>query len=226
MGQTTDVLMNDGVSLRVYRAEPEGEERAGIVIMHEGTGLNDHIRDMCERYAAEEYLALAPALYDRVEKGVELKGYGPENQPTIRSLRQRVDWDRAVQDMCAVADLAREAGKVGVVGYCWGGSFAWLASTRCDIDAAVIYYGGDIMQFIDEKPKCPIMGHFGDHDEHVAPETAERVKQRCLGASVYMYDAGHGFNCDRRSDYDAESANLAQERTSEFFAANLAGAPA
>ena len=166
----TEAPMDDGVFLRVYRAEPEGRPRAGVVIMHEGFGMNDHIRDMCERYAGEGYLALAPALYDRIEKGVEITGYTPEGQAKVRSLRPQVEWDRAVKDMCAVADLTREAGRVGVIGYCWGGSFAWLAATRCSIDAAVTYYGGDIMQFIDEWPKCPIMGHFGERDEHAPPK--------------------------------------------------------
>ena len=222
----TEAPMDDGVFLRVYRAEPEGRPRAGVVIMHEGFGMNDHIRDMCERYAGEGYLALAPALYDRIEKGVEITGYTPEGQAKVRSLRPQVEWDRAVKDMCAVADLTREAGRVGVIGYCWGGSFAWLAATRCSIDAAVTYYGGDIMQFIDEWPKCPIMGHFGERDEHVPPETAAMVEQKNPGAPVFMYDAGHGFNCNVRTGYDAESAVLAQKRTFEFLAANLTAAPA
>ena len=189
--------------------------------MHEGFGMNDHIRDMCERYAAEGYLALAPALYDRIEKGIEISGYTPDGQARGQSLRQQVEWDRAVKDMCAVADLAQEAGRVGVIGYCWGGSFAWLAATRCSIDAAVTYYGGDIMQFIDERPKCPIMGHFAERDEHVPTETASTVEQEYPGTPVFMYDAGHGFNCEARVNYDAKSAALAQQRTFEFLAANL-----
>ena len=115
---------------------------------------------------------------------------------------------------------------MGVIGYCWGGSFAWLAATRCSIDAAVTYYGGDIMQFIDERPKCLIMGNFSERDEHVPPETAAMVEQENPGAAVFMYKAGHGFNCDVRTGYDAESAALAQERTFEFPAANLTAAPA
>ena len=221
MAQMTEAQMDDGVSLRVYRADPQGTPRAGIVIMHEGFGMNDHIRAMCERYAAEGYLALAPALYDRIEKGVEVPGYSDEDQAKGRKLRQGVEWDRSVEDMRAVAELAREAGRVGVVGYCWGGSFAWLAATRCGVDAAVSYYGGHITQFIDERPGCPVMAHFAEHDVHVPPESASLVEQRYPGVPVYLYDAGHGFNCDARADYDAVSAALAQQRTFEFFAANL-----
>ena len=178
MGQTIEARMRDGVSIRVYRAGPEGTPRAGLVIMHEAFGMNDHIRDMCERYAAEGYLALAPALYDRVEKGVEVPGYGAEDLARGRELRQGVEWEPAIADMKTVIGLAREAGAVGVVGYCWGGSLAWLAATRCGADAAVGYYGGQIVQFIDERPECPFMAHFAERDVHVPPESAATVRRR------------------------------------------------
>lgn len=226
MGQTIEARMRDGASIRVYRADPEGTPRAGLVIMHEAFGMNDHIRDMCERYAAEGYLALAPALYDRAEKGVEVSGYGAEDLARGRELRRKVEWDPAVADMKAVIGLAREAGAVGVVGYCWGGSLAWLAATRCGADAAVGYYGGQIVQFIDERPGCPFMAHFAERDVHVPPESAATVRRRHPGVPVHVYDANHGFNCDRRDDYDAGAAALAWDRTSEFLAANLAAAPA
>ena len=226
MGQTIEARMRDGASIRVYRADPEGTPRAGFVIMHEAFGMNDHIRDMCERYAAEGYLALAPALYDRAEKGVEVSGYGAEDLARGRELRRKVEWDPAVADMKAVIGLAREAGAVGVVGYCWGGSLAWLAATRCGADAAVGYYGGQIVQFIDERPGCPFMAHFAERDVHVPPESAATVRRRHPGVPVHVYDANHGFNCDRRDDYDAGAAALAWDRTSEFLAANLAAAPA
>ena len=226
MGQTIEARMRDGASIRVYRADPEGTPRAGLVIMHEAFGMNDHIRDMCERYAAEGYLALAPALYDRAEKGVEVSGYGTEDLARGRELRRKVEWDPAVADMKTVIGLAREAGAVGVVGYCWGGSLAWLAATRCGADAAVGYYGGQIVQFIDERPGCPFMAHFAERDVHVPPESAATVRRRHPGVPVHVYDANHGFNCDRRDDYDAGAAALAWDRTSEFLAANLAAAPA
>ncbi len=224
MGQMMEARMHDGVFIRVYRAGSRGSPRAGIVIMHEAFGMNDHIRDMCEWYAAEGYLALAPALYDRVEKGVEVPGYSDEDLVRGRELRQGVEWEPSVADMRTVIGLARDAGAVGVVGYCWGGSLAWLAATRCGADAAVSYYGGQIIQFIDERPGCPFMAHFAEHDVHVPPESAAMVQRHHPGVPVYMYDANHGFNCDQRADYDAESAALAQERTSEFLAANLAAA--
>ena len=226
MGQTIEARMRDGVSIRVYRAGPEGTPRAGLVIMHEAFGMNDHIRDMCERYAAEGYLALAPALYDRVEKGVEVPGYGAEDLARGRELRQGVEWEPAIADMKTVIGLAREAGAVGVVGYCWGGSLAWLAATRCGADTAVGYYGGQIVQFIDERPECPFMAHFAERDVHVPPESAATVRRHHPGVPVHVYDADHGFNCDRRADYDAEAAALAWDRTSGFLAANLVAAPA
>lgn len=226
MGQTIEARMGDGASIRVYRADPEGTPRAGLAIMHEAFGMNDHIRDMCERYAAEGYLALAPALYDRAERGVEIPGYGAEDLARGRELRRKVEWDPAVADMKAVIGLAREAGAVGVVGYCWGGSLAWLAATRCGADAAVGYYGGQIVQFIDERPGCPFMAHFAERDVHVPPESAATLRRRHPGVPVHVYDADHGFNCDRRADYDAEAAALAWDRTSGFLAAHLAAAPA
>ena len=226
MGQTIEARMGDGASIRVYRADPEGTPRASLAIMHEAFGMNDHIRDMCERYAAEGYLALAPALYDRAEKGVEIPGYGAEDLARGRELRRKVEWDPAVADMKAVIGLAREAGAVGVVGYCWGGSLAWLAATRCGADAAVGYYGGQIVQFIDERPGCPFMAHFAERDVHVPPESAATLRRRHPGVPVHVYDADHGFNCDRRADYDAEAAALAWDRTSGFLAAHLAAAPA
>ncbi len=225
MTRMTEARMHDGVSIRVCRAEPRGTPRAGVVIMHEAFGMNDHIRDMCGRTAAEGYLALAPALYDRVEKGVEVPGYGDEDLARGRELRRGVEWEPAVADMKTVMGLAREAGAVGVVGYCWGGSLAWLAATRCGADAAVSYYGGQIVQFIDERPGCPFLAHFAEHDVHVPPESAATVRRRHPGVPVYTYDANHGFNCDRRDDYDAEAAALARTRTFEFLAANLAAPP-
>jgi carboxymethylenebutenolidase len=226
MGKMTEVQMNDGVSIRVYRAAPLGTPRGGIVIMHEAYGMNDHIRGMCERYAAEGYLALAPALYDRVEHGVEIPGYSDEDLEAALRMRKGADWDRSVEDMRTVVGLAREAGPVGVVGYCWGGSLAWLAATRCGVDAAVSYYGGQIIQFIDETPGCPFMAHFAEHDVHVPPESASVVEEHYPNVPVYMYDANHGFNCDQRVDYDADSAAVAQERTFGFFVAHLSETPA
>ena len=226
MGKMTEVQMNDGVSIRVYRAASQGTPRGGIVIMHEAYGMNDHIRGMCERYAAEGYLALAPALYDRVEHGVEIPGYSDEDLEAALRMRKGADWDRSVEDMRTVVGLARDAGPVGVVGYCWGGSLAWLAATRCGVDAAVSYYGGQIIQFIDETPGCPFMAHFAEHDVHVPPESASVVEKHYPNVPVHMYDANHGFNCDQRVDYDADSAAVAQERTFDFFVAHLSETPA
>lgn len=226
MGQMTEAKMRDGVSIRVYRAEPQGTPRGGIVIMHEAFGMNSHIRDMCDRYAAEGYLTVSPALYDRVEHGIEVPGYGEADLEMALKLRKGADWDQTVDDMRVAIEIAREAGPVGVVGYCWGGSLAWLAATRCGVDAAVSYYGGQIIQFIDDQPGCPFMAHFAEHDVHVPPESASVVAKHHPTVPVYMYDANHGFNCDQRADYDAASAKLAQERTSAFFVENLAAAPA
>ena len=225
MGQMTEAQMNDGVSIRVYRADPQGTPRGGIVIMHEAYGMNSHIRDMCERYAAEGYLTFSPALYDRVEHGTEIPGYGDEDLEAALRLRKGADWDQSAADMRATIELAREAGPVGVVGYCWGGSLAWLAATRCGVQAAVSYYGGQIIQFIDEQPGCPFLAHFAEHDVHVPPESASVLKEHHPNVPIYMYDANHGFNCDQRVDFDSGSAELAQQRTSDFISAHLSRTP-
>jgi len=221
MGQMIEAQMADGVSIRVYRADPKAPPRAGIVIMHEAFGMNDHIRDMCDRYAAEGYLTVSPALYDRLEYGVEILGYSEADLELALKLRKGADWDQSVSDMRSAIKMVREAGSVGVVGYCWGGSLAWLAATRCGVNAAVSYYGGQIIQFIDETPGCPFLAHFAKHDVHVPPESASILKEHYPNVPNYLYNANHGFNCDQRSDYDAESAALAQERTLAFFAENL-----
>lgn len=221
MGQMIEAKMADGVSIRVYRAAPKTPPRAGMVIMHEAFGMNAHIRDMCDRYAAEGYLTFSPALYDRVDYGVEISGYSEVELELALKLRKSADWEQSVSDMRSTIEIAREAGPVGVVGYCWGGSLAWLAATRCGVDVAVSYYGGQIIQFIDESPECPFLAHFAEHDVHVPPESASILKEHHPTVPNYLYDANHGFNCDQRSDYDAESAALAQRRTSEFFADNL-----
>ena len=211
----------DGKTIRICCSDPAQEPNAGIVIMHEAFGMNDHIRDICDRYARLGYLIVSPALYDRVEFGLEVPGYGELDLEKALELRKAANWDHSVNDMQVAIDLAREAGPVGVVGYCWGGSLAWLAGTRCNVDSVVSYYGGQITKFINEIPKCPVMAHFALNDVHVPKDSAEKVKEYHPGVKVYTYEANHGFNCDQRSDYDIFSAKLAYSRTVTFLAETL-----
>lgn len=223
MGTTIDIATTDGHKLTGYRAEPSGAPRGGLVVIQEIFGVNSHIRAVADGFAADGYVALAPALFDRVEPGIEL-GYAPEDVEKGREIRAEIDYDDAVRDVGA-AVTALAGLPVGVVGYCWGGSLAWSAATRLDgLQAAVGYYGGFVPEMSDEMPRHPVMLHFGETDESIPLEGVEKVKAAHPDVPVYLYPAGHGFNCDQRGSYDEPSAKLARERTLAFFAEHLAGA--
>ncbi len=221
MGATVDIDTTDGHKLTGYRAEPKGEPRGGLVVIQEIFGVNSHIRSVADSFAEEGYVALAPGMFDRVGPDIRL-GYSSEDVTKGREIRAKIDYDDAVRDMgAAVAALSGHA--VGVVGYCWGGSLAWSAATRLDgVSAAVGYYGGFIPDMVNEPPCHPVMLHFGDADESIPLAGVEKVKAAHPDVPVYIYPAGHGFNCDQRGSYDAESAKLARDRTLEFFAEHLA----
>lgn len=223
MGTTIDIETTDGHKLTGYRAEPSGDPRGGLVVIQEIFGVNSHIRAVADGFAAEGYVALAPAMFDRVGPGIEL-GYSSEDVEKGREIRARIEYDDAVRDMgAAVSALAGLP--VGVVGYCWGGSLAWSAATRLDgLKAAVGYYGGFIPEMADETPRHPVMLHFGESDESIPLEGVDKVKAAHPDVPIYLYPAGHGFNCDQRGSYDEASARLARERTLAFFAEHLAGA--
>ena len=219
MGKTQTIEAEDGHALSAYRADPWSTPRGGVVVIQEIFGVNAHIRSVCDRFAEAGYAALAPAVFDRVERDVELP-YTEEGIARGRSLRERLAWDDAVKDVAAAAAALEDAGRVGAVGYCWGGSLAWLAATRLGLPS-VCYYGGQIIQFVDEKPRAPVMLHFGEKDTLIPPEDVERIRAAHPDIPIHMYAAGHGFNCNARADYHPESADLAQARTLVFFAEHL-----
>ncbi|HSR54853.1 MAG TPA: dienelactone hydrolase family protein [Alphaproteobacteria bacterium] len=222
MGQTVKLTAADGFELDAYRADPAGTPKGAVVIIQEIFGVNKHIKEVCDGYAADGYVAIAPALFDRVEKGMEL-GYDPESQETGKSTRGKLNWDDSLADAQAAAEAVRDAGKVAIIGYCFGGSVAWLAATRGNFDAAVSYYGGNAADFADEKPKCPIICHIGTEDRGIGPEKVEKIKSAQPDVPVYMYEgAGHGFNCDHRGSYHEESAKLARQRTLDFLEEHIA----
>lgn len=222
MGDRVQLTAGDGHALAAYRAEPEGAPRAGLVVLQEIFGVNSHIRAVADGFAAEGYVVLAPALFDRVEPGIEL-GYTPEDVQAGRDIRARIAHDDAVRDMAAAAAaLDAEGLKTGVVGYCWGGSLAWNAATRlAGVAASVGYYGGMIPDMIDEQPQAPVMLHFGERDQSIPMEKVETVMKAHPDVPVHIYPAGHGFNCDHRDAHHRESAKLARERTLDFFRRHL-----
>ena len=221
MGETIRLRAADGFELSAYRAAPSGTPRGGLVVIQEIFGVNGHIRRVADSYAADGYLAIAPALFDRIEPGIEI-GYGPADIERGRELKGRSQTDAALRDIAAARDAVAAAGKVGVVGYCWGGYLAWLSATRLDgFAAAVSYYGGGIGSVAGETPRCPVLLHFGEKDHAIPLSEVEAVRKAHPELDIHVYPAGHGFNCDERGSYDAESARIARERSLAFLRQHL-----
>ena len=226
MGQRLALTADDGHSLGAYRADASGTARGGIVVLQEIFGVNSHIRSVCDGFAADGFTCIAPALYDRSSHTDCELGYEASDMATGRKLREEFSWNDTVRDVAAaVAVLAGEGLGVGSVGYCWGGTISFLAGVRLDVSAAVVYYGGQIIPYKDEKARCPMLMHFGEHDTGIPLSDVEQVRVAQPEATIHIYDAGHGFNCDRRGSYDEAAAKLARERTVEFFNTNLIGRP-
>jgi carboxymethylenebutenolidase len=219
MGETLTLTAEDGHKFAAYRAQPSGAPRGGLVVVQEIFGVNQHIRKVADGFAADGYVAIAPALFDRVERGYET-GYAAQDIERGRATRGKLSTDQAMMDVKATVKELQKAGlKVGVVGYCFGGTIAWLAATRIDgVAAAVGYYGGGVADAADEKPKAPVMLHFGETDASIPKEAYEKVMKAHPNVPTFIYPgAGHGFVCDERGSYQAEAAKLARERTIEFF---------
>lgn len=216
MGTTITLTAADGHQFSAYRAEPQGAAKGTLVIIQEIFGVNSHIRRVTDNYAGDGYLAIAPALFDRAERGVEL-GYSQADIARGREIRGRIGWDEALSDIRAAMDSVGASGQVGVIGYCWGGSLAWLAATRLKPACAVCYYGGAIAQFKDERATCPVMMHFGERDHSIPIGAVGEIREAQPEALVFVYTAGHGFSCEQRGDYDAASAAAAKSRTLSFL---------
>jgi carboxymethylenebutenolidase len=218
MGRLIQVTAADGHVISAYLAEPAGCPQGGIVVIQEIFGVTRHIRDVTEQYAAAGYLAVAPALFDRVEREVDVpygdskKGFG-----YVTALNN----DQVMMDIQTAADHVRPAGKVGVVGYCWGGKIAFLAAARVNIDAAVAYYGGGIHQQLAHIPRVPVMFHFGEKDTHIPQSAVDEIRKAHPRGIYHLYPAGHGFNCTDRPSFDAQCAKLAFDRSVEFFRQNI-----
>jgi carboxymethylenebutenolidase len=217
MGKMIELTAADGHKLAAYRADPAGKPRGAIVVIQEIFGVNSHIKQVADGFAADGYVAIAPALFDRVQKNVDL-GYTPEDIAKGREIRGKVTNDMAVKDAEAAVKAASTAGKVGIVGYCWGGLVTWLAAAKIPgLSAAVPYYGGGILDNAELKPKVPLMGHFGDKDQHIPVEGVKKLAEKHREHQIFIYSADHGFNCDHRGSYNAPAAKQARERTLEFF---------
>jgi carboxymethylenebutenolidase len=222
LGKQFTLTASDSFKLGAYRADPAGTPKGGMVVIQEIFGVNQHIRAVCDRLASEGYAAVAPALFDRQIKDYQ-SGYTPPEIEKSRTFVAKPDWDAMMRDTDAAIKEIKGAGPVGIIGFCMGGTIAFLAATRLSgLSASVAYYGGRIVAFADEKPKCPVQMHFGEKDASIPLTDVETIKQKRSDTEIYVYnDAGHGFHCDERGSFHKPSCDLAWQRTTAFLAKHM-----
>jgi carboxymethylenebutenolidase len=221
MDRIVALKAKDGVEISAYVAKPTGKARGGVVVLQEIFGVNSHIRSIADLYASHGYLAVAPALFDRTEHNVEI-GYSAEEAQRGMGLVSQIKREKSLLDIAAAIDFAKQGGKVGLVGFCWGGTLAYASACQLSgLSAVVGYYGGGIVAMKAETPQVPTILHFGELDQHIPMSGVNEIKAAQPKVPTYVYHADHGFNCDQRGSYDKPSADLARTRTLEFFASHL-----
>ncbi len=222
MGQQFKLTTADKHSLGAYRADPQGKAKGAIVVVQEIFGVNHHIRAVCDRLAALGYSAVAPAVFDRFVRDFE-SGYTPDEIAHARSYLGNLNWEHMMADIAAAEESLKGSGPLGVIGFCMGGTAAFLAACRLPgFACAVAYYGGMIGKFADEKPKCPLQMHFGEKDESIPMATVAEIKKKQAQAETYVYpNAAHGFYCDERASFNKDAAALAWTRTQDFFGKHM-----
>jgi carboxymethylenebutenolidase len=214
LGRSLNLVASDGHQLGAYRSDPGATPLGGVVVVQEIFGVNHHIRSVCDRFAAEGYAAVAPALFDRQVRDFQ-SGYSPEEIEKARKFVANPDWDAMLRDTAAAITELKGTGSVSIVGFCMGGTMSFLAAARLDgLTAAVCYYGGRIVAFADEKPRCPTQMHFGDQDQSIPLSDVQTIKQKRPDCDIHIYQgAGHGFHCDERGSYHEPSSRVAWQRT-------------
>ncbi|MGJ5024532.1 dienelactone hydrolase family protein [Bradyrhizobium oligotrophicum] len=222
MGQDIKLTASDGFQLGAYRVDPTGTAKGALVVIQEIFGVNHHIRNVCDRLAAEGYVAIAPAIFDRVEPGFT-SGYSPDEIAFARKFVANPDWAAFLRDTQAAIDGVRNVGPVGIIGFCLGGSIAYAAATKLTgLKAAVGYYGGAIVRFANDKPTVPTQLHFGEKDAGIPLSDVETIKAKRPDVEIFVYPgAQHGFGCDERASYDKPSADLAWTRSLAFLGTHL-----
>jgi carboxymethylenebutenolidase len=223
MGHQIALTSSDNFQLGAYVAEPASPTHSGLVVIQEIFGVNPHIRRVTDSFAKEGFLSIAPAIFDRVRPGIELE-YNAATMKEGFGYVTSLDQNKIIGDIdAAISYLRAQPGitKIGVVGFCWGGTLAYLANTRLNVDASVSYYGGGIQFYLEEKTKAPSIYHFGEHDDHIKSDVWDAVRAAVPGAPLYTYDAGHGFNCDARDSFNPKAAAEAMTRTLAFLHENL-----
>ena len=221
MGQYTTIMARDGHEFQAWLAAAPGRPRGALLVIQEIFGVNSHIRAVTDQFAAEGYTAIAPSLFDRVRRGIEL---GPTDLQEGMGYVKQLEPEATRRDLAAALAVVKHSGRAGAVGYCWGGLLAYLAAGELPLACAVVYYGR-VVNYLDRKPRCPVMYHFGAEDRSIPLADVERIRAAYPEAPVYTYDgAGHAFNNDQRDSYQPQAAALARTRTLEFFARYVAGA--
>jgi carboxymethylenebutenolidase len=217
MGEPLRLTAADGHTFAAYRAVPKGKPRGALIVVPEIFGVNHHIKSVTDRFTADGYVAIAPALFDRIERDVDFE-YTPDKVARGRQIKAQITTEMMMADLTAVVAAVAGYGAIGVVGYCWGGFVTWMASAYlAGIRCAVPYYGGGMLENIDIEPRVPVMGHFGDRDAIIPVSGVRQLIAKHPAHQFYIYEADHGFNCDERGSYDAAAASLARERTLSFF---------
>lgn len=220
MGEFTTLMARDGHEFNAWLAAPSGAARGAVVIAQEIFGVNRHIRAVADGYAAQGYVTIAPCLFDRIRRGIEL-GYSEPEVQQGRGYRLQIPKEKTLLDLTACINVIKHAGRVSMVGYCWGGTLAYIAVRELPVYCAVAYYGGQIKDHLDKAPRRPVMYHFGEKDPHIPMSDVDKIRAVDPNGVFHLYPADHGFNCDERGTYDAASAALALERTLQFLAAQM-----
>jgi carboxymethylenebutenolidase len=223
MGEFTTIMARDGHEFQAWLAAPPGRARGALVVLQEIFGVNAHIRSVADGFAAEGYTVIAPSLFDRIRRGIQL-GYGPAEVQEGAGYRAQLTPETTLKDVAAAIAVVKNSGRVGAVGYCWGGTLAYLTACQLPVSCAVVYYG-KVTAYLEQKPRCPVMYHYGSEDASIPAADVEKVQAVLQPPStLFTYaGAGHGFNCDQRASYNPQAAAQARARTLEFLARYLAG---
>ena len=222
MGEFTAIMARDGHEFRAYLAAPPGTPRGAVVVIQEIFGINAHMRAVTDSYAAAGYVAIAPSLFDRVRMGIELS-YTPKDREEGFGYAKQLQPEQTLKDVAAALAVVKRNGRVGMVGFCWGGRITYQSACELPLACGVVYYGGGITQLLDKKPRCPVMYHFGERDQHITQDDVAKIRAAHPEGIFYVYPADHGFNRDVGATYDPVSAALARDRTLAFLAQHVAG---
>lgn len=221
MGEYTTLMARDGHEFNAWLTPASGTPRGALVIAQEIFGVNHHIRGVADGYAADGYLVIAPCLFDRIRRGIELD-YSEKSTQEGRGYRMQIPKEKTLLDLAASINVVKHGGPVGVIGYCWGGTLAYLAACELPVRCAVSYYGGQIAkEHLGKSPKRPVQYHFGERDPYIPAADIEKIRAADPDGEFHLYPADHGFNCDERASYDAPSAQLARTRTLAFLKAQM-----